>query len=232
MKKMFPVSTSTLVLAGTVSLLASSPARASFVTNGSFEAVQITTQFSTAPADIPGWTHTGSAGDALLVHAGPQCCGGTGTALAGDGNEFVVLGGGFGPTGSAAWSQTINGLTIGQNYLVNFLIAAEGEVPTQQITVGFTSGSLTPSETFTTPVTATLFWQDWGSEQYAFVPTATSAMLQFSVTGQAYDVGVDGVSIVPQTSAPEPGSWPLVVTGLLGLGAAVTIKRRLLSFSA
>jgi len=32
------------------------------ITNGSFEAVQITAPFSSNPADIPGWTHTGDIG--------------------------------------------------------------------------------------------------------------------------------------------------------------------------
>ncbi len=225
--KMFSAGSSTLVLATAV-ILSGFPARADFVTNGSFEAVQITTPFSTNPADIPGWSHTGSPGDALLFHAGPQCCGGTNTAKAGDGNEFVTLGGGFSSSGSGAWSQTINGLTIGQTYTVNFLLAAEGETPTQQITVGFTSGSSTPSEIFTSSVTDTLFWQNWGSEQYTFVPTATSATLQFSVINQQYDIGLDGVSIAAQTAAaPEPSGLLLVVTGLLG--GAITIKRRIVS---
>jgi len=90
------------------------------ITNGSFEAVQITTPFSSNPADIPGWTHTGDVGDALLWNATfPQCCGGTDTAKAGDGNQFVTMGGGFGPFGSSAWSQTIDGLSIGDSYNIN-----------------------------------------------------------------------------------------------------------------
>ena len=39
------------------------------VTNGSFEAVQISSSFSSNPANIPGWTHTGDVGDALLWNA-------------------------------------------------------------------------------------------------------------------------------------------------------------------
>lgn len=129
------------------------------------------------------------------------------------------MGGGFGPSGSSAWSQTVTGLTIGQSYIVSFMMAAEGEVSTQHLTVGITSGSLTPSETFTSLPTATLFWQDWGAEQYTFVPTATSATLQFSVTDEVYDVGLDGVSVAPAaaTGVPEPGSMTLLVSGLIGL---------------
>jgi hypothetical protein len=198
---------------------------AASIANGSFEAIQIGTAFSSNPSDIPGWTHTGDVGDALLWRAGPQCCGGTGTALAGDGNQFVTMGGGFGPFGSSAWSQTVTGLTIGQSYVVSFDMAAEGETPTQQLTVAITSGSLTSAQTFTSPVTPTLFWQNWGVDQYTFVPTATSATLQFSVFNQQYDVGLDAVSIAPATATtPEPSSIALLLCGLVFLVGYLTRK--------
>ena len=197
------------------------------ITNGSFEAVQITTPFSSNPADIPGWIHTGDVGDALLWNATfPQCCGGTNTAKAGAGNQFVTMGGGFGPFGSSAWSQTISGLTIGQVYVISFMMAAEGETPTQQLTVDMTSGSSTAPETFTSPVTNTLFWQNWGPDQYTFLAGASSATLQFSVTNQQFDVGLDAVSIAPATvGTPEPGSLTLLVIALLALAGIVTRSR-------
>lgn len=201
----------------TLAVLLATSAQASLVQNGSFEDVQINAQFSTNPADIPGWTHTGSAGDDLIARSGPQCCGGTNMALAGDGNQFVTLGGGFFLTGTAAWSQTIAGLTIGQTYTVSFLLAAEGETATQDITVGFADGSDSAPQTFTSLPTNTLFWQNWGVNQYNFVPTATSATLQFSVVNQAFDVGLDGVSI---TAVPVPAAIWLLGTALGGLGFA------------
>jgi hypothetical protein len=73
------------------------------------------------------------------------------------------------------------------------------------MTVGLTSGSSTAAELFTSPATNTLFWQNWGTFQYTFVPTATSATLQFSVTDQQFDVGLDDVSIsAASSSVPEP----------------------------
>jgi hypothetical protein len=199
-------------------LLGAGAASAVTLTNGSFEDVQITSTFSANPADIPGWTHTGAVGDALIWNATfPVCCGGTGGANTGDGNQFVTMGGGFGPTGSSGWSQTLTGLTIGQTYIVNFMSAAEGETATQQLTVGMTSGSSTPSQTFTTLATSSLFWLNWGSDSYSFVPTATSATLQFSVTDQAFDVGLDAVS-VSVGSVPEPSTWAMMILGFAGIG--------------
>ena len=227
---MFRVDNTTRQLAqlAVVAFLMVSTSFAVSITNGSFEAVQITTAYSANPADIPGWTHTGDVGDALLWHAGPQCCGGTGTGLAGQGNEFVTMGGGYGPFGSSAWSQTITGLTIGQAYAVDFMMAAEGESPTQQLTVSMTSGSNTASQMFTSPVTNTLFWQNWGSDEYIFVPTATSATLQFSVLNQQWDVGLDAISIAPVGVAgvPEPQTLALLVCGLLGIALTRNAYRR------
>jgi hypothetical protein len=209
----------TAVVAGAALATLTGTAHASSLINGSFEAVQITGPYSSSPADIPGWTHTGNVGDALLWNATfPICCGGTNSATAGDGNQFVTMGGGFGPFGSSAWSQNLTGLNIGETYIVNFMMAAEGESPTQQLTVAITSGSLTPSELFTSPVTNTLFWQNWGSDSYAFVATATSATLQFSVTNQQWDVGLDAVSVSEASATPLPSTWFMLLSGFVGLG--------------
>ena len=106
------------------------------------------------------------------------------------------------------------------------MMAAEGETPTQQLTVDMTSGSLTAAETFTSPVTNTLFWQNWGSDKYTFVPTATSATLKFSVNNEEFDVGLDAVSIASATAAvPEPSSLLLLGTGLLWVMSTVRRKR-------
>ena len=103
------------------------------------------------------------------------------------------------------------------------MTAAEGETPTQQLTVGITSGSSTPSQTFTTLSTSLLFWQDWGPNSYNFLATATSATLQFSVTNQKYDIGLDAVSVsaAPLTAAsaaPLPAALPLFASGLGVMG--------------
>ena len=71
-----------LIVAGlTTTLFASAASAASaganLVVNGSFEQVQIGSPFNSGnAADIPAWTHTGAAGDAVArpgVH--PSLCG-------------------------------------------------------------------------------------------------------------------------------------------------------------
>ncbi len=203
--------------------LPSGSAGAAAIVNGSFEAVQIGAQNSSNPADIPGWTHSGDVGDALIWNNTFNICcnsnGGVPNANTGDGHQFVTMGGGFGPFGSSAWSQTILGLVVGQTYLVTFKTAAEGESPTQDLTVGMTSGSLTGSHTYTTPVSpgiSPLFWANWGTETYSFLANDTSATIQFSVFNQQWDVGLDAVSI--SSAVPEPSTWAMMILGFCGLG--------------
>jgi hypothetical protein len=189
------------------------------VVNGSFEAVQIGPPFvSHNLSDIPGWTHTGSLGDGPLWHIGYSDGGGTVT-IAGDGNQFVTLGGGFDAIGSSSFDQVVSGFTAGKTYTLNFKIAAEGTVSGQQsLTVDFPSGSLTPAKTFSTNTPAVNYWPDWEPKTYDFVANSTSVDIRFSVTNIQFDVGLDSVGVSLAT-VPEPSTLTLlgvVAAGLIG----------------
>src|SRR5260221_13348376 len=94
------------VLALVAAIVAGS-ANAAVVVNGDFEAVQLTGAgptpwVSNNPADIPAWTHGGSQGDFLLWNKNGSASGGT--VHAGQGNQFVTMGGGFDqPPASSSW---------------------------------------------------------------------------------------------------------------------------------
>jgi hypothetical protein len=201
-----------------LSAVTSDSAFAQNVINGSFEAVQIGPPFvSTNPADIPGWTHTGTVGDGLLWAVGYSDPSGSVT-VAGDGNQFVTLGGGFGVPGSASWTTKITGLTVGDTYDLNFKIANErADVGGPQVmTVGFSDGSLTGPSMFTAPANGVNYWRFWLSETLPFAATATSADVVFSVTNQAEDMGLDSVSVA--VPVPEPSTWAMLALGFAGLG--------------
>lgn len=217
---------SVLAVAG----LAASSAGAVTVANGSFEDVQISSQGSYNLADIPGWTHAGNTGDGLIwSDKFAVCCGGTNSTKTGDGHQFVTMGGGFGPTGSSAWSQVLNGLTVGGTYVVNFKMAAEGEVSTQSLTVAMTTGSSTAAQSFTSILAGPYFWQDWGADSYSFVADATSATLEFSVKDEVYDVGLDSVSVSAASGGiPEPATWTMMLVGFGGLGMLTRARRKAL----
>lgn len=199
------------------------------IVNGSFEAVQIGSPFvSSNPADIPGWTHSGSPGDGLLWAIGYSDGGGSVTT-AGAGNQFVTLGGGFSTPGSADWSTTITGLTAGASYVLSFMTATElgtGIEPggPQTMTVGFLSGSSTLPESFTSPDSSAAYWRTWVTQDYAFVATASSAVVDFSVTNQQYDMGLDNVNISPATTTREPSGLLLLGSGSAGLAGAARRK--------
>jgi hypothetical protein len=95
------------------------------IPNPSFEAVSIDPPFrSSDPANVPGWTHGGTAGDALLWRVGYADSVGSITT-AGAGNQFVTLGGGISVLGTTDWSTAMTGLTSGDSYVLNFMTATE-----------------------------------------------------------------------------------------------------------
>jgi hypothetical protein len=196
------------------------------VMNGSFEAIQIGSPFySSNPGDVPNWTHTGPVGDALLWAIGYND-GGGGVTVAGDGKQFVTLGGGFRSNGNGTtsqWSTTITGLITGQSYILNFMTASEAPFSgAQTMSVGFSSGSSTPSQSFTSAPSPGNYWKNWVTQSETFVATDISAVVDFSVTNQQYDMGLDKVSVsLAPSTVPEPSSLLLLSSGLVALSLAL-----------
>ena len=205
-------------------------ANAQSITNGDFEAVQIGPPFfSSNPADIPGWTHFGTVGDALLWGVG-YVDGGGSITVAGHGNQFVTLGSGCcgRPLDTSGWETTITGLTPGHSYRLTFMVANETNAAygvNQTLSVDFASGSKTGSSSYTTPFSAANYWRTWVPESKTFVATGTDAVVQFVQTNQIYDMGLDNVAITA-AGVPEPAGWAMMLAGIACLGAAKRGSRR------
>lgn len=226
--KRLAMSLATLVL---ILVDAKGQVQADFVVNGGFEAVQIGSPFvSINPADIPNWTHAGSVGDGLLWGVGYADGGGSVTTDAGDGKQFVTLGGGFGTSGSASWEQTMTGLTPGETYTLSFAMASELASIRQSLTVDFPVGSSTAAQTFTALASSANYWRSWETKTENFVATSSSVELRFTVTNQEFDVGLDDVSVnSASVPAPEPSTVVLALTGILSTVGSRTLRRRMLA---
>ena len=197
-------------------------AQAQVVLNSDFEAVQIGSPFSSNnPADIPGWTHTGTA-DALMFGVGYSDGGGSVTT-AGHGNQFVTLGPGFNASGQGTWSQAVTGFTIGQTYNLSFMMASEINF-SQGIAVDFPLGSATPTQTFTAGPSPVNYWRSWETKNMNFTAAGSSVTLRFTST-TTDDVGLDNVKVTA-VATPEPGMMGLSAGLIASFGGVALRKRR------
>ena len=237
-------------LAGTMlaAAVAAPGAAANLVTNGSFESssYKSNTQFGAGfgGQGVTGWTGLGGnhlqfyyfGGTQSTTNAVNQFGDPLGyfrpnfSALSPDGGNFVALDGDSDYSGSI--SQTLTGLTIGKDYVVDFSWAASQLInrtgaTTEQLKVSFggsdkfTAIVNNPSEGFT----------GWFSESFRFTAGAATQALTFLSIGTPNGLppiaALDGVSV---TAVPEPATWALMLAGFGMVGFAV--RRRRASFVA
>jgi hypothetical protein len=213
-----------LVLPATLAVLGVLGWSAPIVQNPSFEAVQIGSPFlSSTATDVPDWTHAGTVGDALLWAIG-YADGGGSVTVAGDGKQFVTMGGGFNASGNGTWSQSISGFTIGLAYNLSFMLTGECSTCGTQVVTAKATGATSTMNTFNAPIPGVNYWRSWQTFDLPFTADATTEVISFNSTTQ-FDVGLDNVNIAQVASGvPEPATW-----GLFGAGAAVLalLRRRL-----
>ena len=216
-----------------VSLLAVPASGASYIMNGSFESTTLSNSGFFTTSDVADWSTNsytflvfpGTAqtgiGNGVKLYAGaaPDIMPSTSP----DGGNFVAADGAY-EVGKI--SQTMNGLTPGQQYDVTFYQAGAQQqgyngATTDRFEVFFGSDSqfsalmTNPSHDF----------QPWEQQTLTFTANATSEVLSFLAVGTPSGVPpftlLDGVTV--SSAAPEPGYLLLVGIGLVAAGV---VRRR------
>lgn len=129
-----------------------------------------------------------------------------------------------------ALEQTISGLTAGHQYTVSFYWAGGQQYGFNGPTTDQLQVSL-GGETLSTSVVdvASHGFSGWMQESMTFTADATSDVLSFFAVGTPQGVPpfalLDGVSLVA-TTAPEPSTVAMLLSGLVGIGGLVLLRRK------
>ena len=233
-----------LSLGALLAFSATGASAVNLVTNGSFEAstYRANSQFGAGfgGQGVTGWTGLGGNHLQFYFIGGTQTTVSAAnqfndpqtyfypsfTNLSPDGGNFVALDGDSDYDGMI--SQTVSGLTVGQQYRLNFswgstqLINRSGAT-TERLRVNFgndsvlTSIAANPSGGFT----------GWFTTGFTFTATNASQVLSFLSVGTPNGLPpiavLDGVSL---NAVPEPATWGLMIIGFVMVGAASRRRAR------
>jgi hypothetical protein len=129
---------------------------------------------------------------------------------------------------TAAFFQTVSGLTAGTEYTLSFDWAQAQQSPfTGPTTSGWNVTFGSQTATTGTPALASESFAGWTHFTQIFTPTSNSQVLSFLATGGPLGLPpfalLDGVRLTEVTSVPVPGALPLMASGLIGLAG---LRRR------
>jgi hypothetical protein len=130
--------------------------------------------------------------------------------------------------GTAAVTQTINGLTIGHWYRLSFAWAAAQQSGFTGATTEAWAATL-GSQTFNTTTynLPSQGFSGWMNASYVYYATATSEVLSFLASGAPQVPPFALLANVTLVDAPEPGSLAVLASAMVGLVALARRRRPL-----
>jgi hypothetical protein len=226
----------TVGLVGLIALTATGARASNLVVNGDFANIGSVWVNNTGDGSddwltsgataIPDWTNlTGAANEFWVTNANSYGL----TTSPGNGSTFFVdLTGQANDKPYGGIEQTI-ATTSGDNYVLQFYLGSSTLYNTATnpaaLTAIATGSSLLASQLFSLAPTST---NAWAIETLDFTADSSSTTIEF-VGDSSYTseyIGLDNVSVTAATSAvPEPATWPVILIGLIGIGALMRSRR-------
>jgi hypothetical protein len=167
-----------------------------------------------SPVTLALWSETNGGVDTLT--ASP------------DGGNFIAQDGAY---QDQPLEQTINGLTVGDQYTVSFYWAGAQQTGYYTSTTEAWQVSL-GGETEETPVVSNVAkgFTGWQREAFVFTANSSSELLSLlaigTPTGQPPFSLLDGVTIDAGAGVvPEPATWAFMILGMAGIGAIARRRR-------